>query len=209
MGGPDRREHLDAIGLRLLDGWMHARLGEAKRALFGGISGTVLELGAGTGANFRYLPPGCLVVAVEPNLAAHAHLRREAERRGVQVDVRAASAEALPLADGSVEVAIASLVLCTVADPARALAEVLRVLRPGGRFVCLEHVAAPDGTLLAGLQRAVDRPWRALFAGCSVRRDTEGMLRRAGFASVEVERLTFRTLAAPVRPLISAVARKG
>jgi SAM-dependent methyltransferase len=208
MAGPGRRGHLDALGLRLLDGWMHAHLGERKRALFAGLSGTVLEIGAGAGANLRYLPPGTHLVAVEPNAASHRHLLREAARRGVRLEVQAASAEALPLADGSVGAALSTLVLCTVADPERAIAEVRRVLRPGGRFLCVEHVAAPDGTLLAGLQRAVDGPWRRLFAGCSVRRDTEGMLRRAGFRSVEVERLTLRTLAAPVRPVIAAVATR-
>lgn len=209
MAGSSARAWFDAIGLRLLDGWIHARLGRAKLGLFGGLSGRVLEIGTGTGANFRYLLRGSRLVAVEPNVAAHVHIQRAAARRGVAVEVLAAAAEALPLRDATFDAVVASLVLCTVADPERAIAEVRRVLRPGGRFLCLEHVAAPEGTWLAAVQRAVDRPWQRAFGGCSVRRDTEGLLRRAGFASVEVEHLVLDTIAVPVRPLIAATARKA
>lgn len=198
-----------ALAFGLAEGWMHRRLGDHKRELFGGLSRTVLEIGAGTGNSFRYLRPGSHVIAVEPNAHAHRRLQANARRWGVTVDVRAAVAEALPLADGSVENAIASLVLCTVRDPQAALREILRVLRPGGRFWCLEHVAAPPGTLLARVQREIDRAWGAALGGCSVTRDTEALLRGAGFATVEVERVTFRTLLAPVRPLLAVVARKA
>jgi ubiquinone/menaquinone biosynthesis C-methylase UbiE len=202
------RDRLLAQGFGLAEGWMHRRLGEHKRELFGGLSHTVLEIGAGTGASFRDLRRGSHVVAVEPNVHAHERLRANARRWGVTVDVRAAVAEALPLADESVENAIASLVLCAVQDPEQALREILRVLQPGGRLWCIEHVAAVNGTLLARVQRGVEGIWSAAL-GCSVTRDTEALLRRAGFASVEVEHLTFPTLLAPVRPLVAAVARKA
>jgi SAM-dependent methyltransferase len=203
------REKLLALGFGLAEGWMHRRLGEHKRELFGGLSRTVLEIGAGTGANFRYLRRGSHVIAVEPNVHAHGRLRENARRWGTTVDVRAAMAEALPLADESVENVIASLVLCTVQDPEQAIREIVRVLKPGGRLWCIEHVAAEDGTLLARVQRGVEGVWSAVLGGCSVSRDTEALLRGAGFASVDVERLTFRTLLAPVRPLVAAVARKA
>lgn len=203
------RERLLALGFGLAEGWMHRTLGAHKRELFGGLSHTVLEIGAGTGANFRYLREGSHVVAVEPNVHAHERLRANARRAGVTVDVRAAVAEALPLADGSVENAIASLVLCTVQDPEQALRELLRVLQPGGRLWCLEHVAARHGTVLARVQHGVRGLWGGAFGGCSVTRDTEALLRAAGFESVEVEHLTWPTLLAPVRPLVAAVARKA
>jgi ubiquinone/menaquinone biosynthesis C-methylase UbiE len=177
-----------------------------KRDLFGGLPRTVLEIGAGTGANFRYLDPGTHVVALEPNVHAHAALRAAAARSGVTVDVRTARAERIPLPDGSVGAVIASLVLCSVEDPERTLAEVRRVLRPGGRFWCVEHVAAPGGTAVAGVQGLVRRPWHWLFEGCDTRRDTERLLREAGFAAVEVSPFTVRTALLPIRSHIAAVA---
>jgi ubiquinone/menaquinone biosynthesis C-methylase UbiE len=167
---------------------------------------TILEIGAGDGANFRYLAPGTHVIALEPNLHMHSHLRAAAARHRVTVDVRAGVAERIPLPDGSVDAIIASLVLCSVSDPARALAEIRRVLRPGGRFLCIEHVAAAEGTRLARVQRLVRRPWRWFFEGCETQRDTAELLRGSGFESVEVRPFTFRTAFVPIRPQIAAVA---
>ncbi len=200
------RARFNAWLLEALDGYQHRKYGELKREWFGGLPHTVLELGAGAGGNFRYLTPGTEVIAIEPNGHMHRWLRARARRHGVHVDVREASAEALPLPTASVDAVISSLVLCTVPDPARALAEVRRVLRPGGRYWCIEHVAAPEGTALAGLQRAVRRPWRWLFEGCETCRDTARLLREAGFASVEVTPFTLPTVFAPIRPQIAAVA---
>jgi ubiquinone/menaquinone biosynthesis C-methylase UbiE len=200
------RGRMNAWLLRALDPYSHAKYGALKRELFGGLPHTVVELGAGTGTSFRYLGRGTHVIAIEPNVHMHSRLRWAAVRDGVTVDVRAAVAERLPLADASVEAVISSLVLCTVADPARALAEVRRVLRPGGRFWCVEHVAAPEGSGVRRLQRSVRRPWRWLFGGCETQRDTARLLREAGFASVEVTPFTLRTVFAPIRPQIAAVA---
>jgi ubiquinone/menaquinone biosynthesis C-methylase UbiE len=200
------RGRFNAWLLEVLDGYQHRKYGALKREMFGGLPRTVLELGAGDGANFRYLAPGTRVIAIEPNMHMHRRLRARAARHGIHVDVRVATAEALPLADGTVDAVISSLVLCTVPDPARALAEVRRVLRPGGRYWCIEHVAAPEGTVLAELQRALRRPWGWLFEGCETCRDTARLLREAGFASVEVTPFTLPTVFAPIRAQIAAVA---
>lgn len=200
------RGRFNAWLLEVLDGYQHRKYAALKREMFGGLSHTVLELGAGDGANFRYLAPGTRVIAIEPNVHMHRWLRARAARHGIDVDVRAATAEALPLADRAVDAVISSLVLCTVPDPARVLAEVRRVLRPGGRYWCIEHVAAPEGSALAGLQRALRRPWRWMFEGCETSRDTARLLREAGFASVEVTPFTLPTVFAPIRPQIAAVA---
>ena len=130
-------------------------LGAQKRRLLVDLPGTVVELGSGVGANLRYLTPGSTLVAVEPNPAMHARLRRAARRRGVVLDLHPVPAERTGLADASADAVISSLVLCSVTDPAQVLAEVRRVLRPGGRFVFVEHVAAPHGTVLRRLQRSV------------------------------------------------------
>jgi SAM-dependent methyltransferase len=191
---------------RATDGYFARRYAHVKGELFGGLPHTVLEIGAGAGANFRYLSRGTHVIALEPNVHMHAALRAAAARRGVTVDVRAAVAERIPLPDASVEAVIASLVLCAVSDPERALAEIRRVLRPGGRFWCVEHVAAREGGLLARVQGLVRRPWRWLFDGCETRRDTARLIREAGFAAVELTPFTLRTALLPIRAQIAAVA---
>lgn len=199
------RGRVNAWLFRFLDEYQHRRLGGVKREAFGGLPPTVLEIGAGTGANLRYLGAGTRVIAIEPNRYMHPHLRAAARRWGIHLDLREGTAEALPLRDASVAAVVSSLVLCTVPDPAAALREIRRVLQPGGRLWCVEHVRAPEGTALARLQRLVARPWRWVFEGCECR-DLAGLLRAAGFASVEVEPFTFRTLFLPVRTAISAVA---
>lgn len=98
-------------------------------------------------------------------------------------------AERLDLPDTSVDAVISGLVLCTVADPAGVVAEVQRVLRPGGRYALLEHVAAPEGTALRRMQRAVRRPWGWAFEGCSVERDLRTVIEAAGFAETTVSDL--------------------
>ena len=200
------RSRFNALAFRLVDGYFHAKYRGIKRDHFGGLPHAVVELGAGTGANLRYLDPGSHVIAIEPNVHMHAALRAAARRWRVTVDVRASAAERLPLADGSAEAVISSLVLCSVSDPARVVAEIRRVLRPGGRFWCIEHVAAPRGTALSAVQRAVARPWRWLFEGCDTRRDLEALLRSAGFSRVEIRPVTLRTAFVPIRRQIAAVA---
>jgi SAM-dependent methyltransferase len=200
------RSRINAWFFRAMDGYVHRKYRHVKRELFGGLPRTILELGAGDGANFRYLAPGTHVIAVEPNVHMHASLRAAAARHRVTVDVRATVAERLPVPDATVDAVISSLVLCTVADPARALAEVRRVLRPGGRFWCIEHVAAPEGSGIARVQRLVKRPWRWFFEGCDTHRDVAGLLRGAGFAALEITPFTLRTAFLPIRPQITAVA---
>jgi SAM-dependent methyltransferase len=199
------RSRLNAWLFRFLDGYQHRRLGAVKREAFGGLPRTILEIGAGTGANLRYLGAGTRVIAVEPNRHMHPYLWSAARRWGIELDLREGTAERLPLPDASVSAVISSLVLCSVDDPAAVLGEIQRVLRPGGRLWCVEHVRAPEGTALATLQRIAARPWRWIFDGCECR-DLAGLLGAAGFASVEVEPFTFRTIFLPVRTAISAVA---
>ncbi|GIF68426.1 methyltransferase [Asanoa ishikariensis] len=158
-----------------------------KRRVFADLPETVVELGSGVGANLRYLRPGSTLVAIEPNAPMHRRLRAAAARRGVRLDLRERSAERTDLPDQSADSVISSLVLCTVADPAEVLAEVRRVLRPGGTFRFVEHVAARPGSPTRALQRMLRRPWAWTFEGCSCERDLAGLLRAAGFARVDIE----------------------
>jgi SAM-dependent methyltransferase len=158
-----------------------------KRRVFAGLPPTVVEIGSGVGANVRHLPPGSTLVAIEPNRPMHARLRAAAQRQGVRLDLRDRTAEHTGLPDRSADTVISSLVLCTVADPAEVLAEIRRVLRPGGTFRFVEHVAARPGTPTRALQRALRRPWAWTFEGCSCERDLATVIRAAGFARVDLE----------------------
>ncbi len=165
-----------------------------KQAAFGGIerNSTILEIGAGTGANLQHLPAGAHLYALEPSLRMHDRLRRRCAAVGVEVTILASGAETIPLPDASVDEVICSLVLCTTPDPGRVLAEVQRVLRPGGRFRFVEHVASPRRGMRALAQRAIRRPWGWLFEGCDPHRHTPDTIRQAGFTEVQLERRKLR-----------------
>jgi SAM-dependent methyltransferase len=182
-----------------------AMVAEEKRALLAPLSGTVLEIGPGGGNNLAFLRPDVRWIGVEPNPFFHDRLRARGERLGIDVDVRAATAEALPAADRSVDAVISSLVLCSVRDPEATLREVRRVLRPGGRFVFVEHVAAPHGSGLRVVQHALRPIWRALSDGCHPDRDTGRLIEAAGFSDVDLRR--FRLPVPIMGPHIAGVAR--
>lgn len=162
----------------------HMRKGKAKA--FADLPSKVVELGAGTGANLRYLPAGARLIAIEPNPYMHARLRRAARRRHVDLEIRTVVGERIDLPDASVGTVISSLVLCTVTDPAAVLAEIRRVLVPGGRFSFAEHVVAKPRTPTRLLQRIVRRPWAWAFEGCSCERDLASLIAAAGFATVDL-----------------------
>ncbi|HEX9889771.1 MAG TPA: methyltransferase domain-containing protein, partial [Nitriliruptorales bacterium] len=121
-----------------------------------------------------------------PNPAMHGRLRDSAHGHGVDLEVREVKGEQLPVGDDTADAVVCTLVLCGVDDPAQVLGEVERVLKPGGTFFFLEHVAAPEGTVDRAVQRAVRRPHRWMFNGCDVTRDTGRLIREAGFADVEI-----------------------
>lgn len=191
-----------------MDRYIHHHLGERKAALFADLPGTVVELGAGTGANMRYYRAGTRVIAVEPNPPMHRPLRDAAARHGVDVDIRTVGAQDTGLADGSVDAVVSTLVLCTVDDPAAVVAEVRRILRPGGRFLVLEHVAAPDPSPVARLQRLLWTGWRWAFEGCDLRRHTGDLLARAGFADVALERYRAGWIFLPVDDQVAGTLRR-
>jgi SAM-dependent methyltransferase len=177
-----------------------------KRKVFSGLPPEVVEVGPGVGANLRYLPPGCRMIAIEPNPYMHAGLRKHAARRDIDVEIHGVTGDAIDLDDQSVDAVISSLLLCTVPDPERVVGEIRRILRPGGRYAFLEHVAAPEGSLLRGIQHTVRRPWAWVFEGCSCERDLAAVIGSAGFASVEIEHYRVRSPFVPANPQIAGWA---
>ncbi len=164
-----------------------------KQNAFGNLrAGTIVELGAGTGANFRYIPEGSRLIAVEPNVAMHARLQRNAAVWSIDLELLASPGETIPLADNSVDEVIETLVLCTVTDPGKVLAEVRRILRPGGTFRFVEHVAAHPISPRRWIQWLVSKPWACLFEGCDTQRDTAKAIAAAGFSTVTIESKRFR-----------------
>ncbi len=198
---------------RVLAGAERAGLGADRAALLATASGRVLELGPGTGANLTHLPRGLdALILVEPSPAMRARLRARLAKVGAAAPGRlpaatvlAAAGDALPLPDGSVDIVVATLVLCSVRDPAAVLAEVRRVLAPGGRLLLLEHVAAPEGRTRR-LQRLLTPAWRRVAQGCHLDRDTRAALVAAGFddAGVSDHRIPG---AGPIGPALVGVAR--
>lgn len=157
-------------------------------ALVGALRGTVLELGPGDGANLRHYHPDVRLVAVEPRAAARARTSAAAARLGLHARVLDGRAEELALPGGSVDAVVCSFVLCSVADQAAALAEVHRVLRPGGRFLFAEHVAAPAGTWVRRGQNLVAGLTALVGARCRPNRETGPAIGRAGFDVVDLHR---------------------
>lgn len=166
---------------------IHRQHGRRKKAAIGGLSGTVVEIGPGTGANMAYYPPGVKVIGIEPNPAMHDRLRAKAAENGVDLEIRTMRGEQIDVADGSADAVVATLVLCGVDDPDAVLAEVKRILKPGATFFFLEHVAAPAGTPIRRVQDVVMPAHRWMFNGCEVNRDTAATLRRAGFAQIDLD----------------------
>jgi ubiquinone/menaquinone biosynthesis C-methylase UbiE len=185
---------------------------EHRRRLLEGVAGRVVEVGAGNGLNFAHYPPTATeVVAIEPEPTLRAAAERAASEAPVPVSVRPGTAEALGLADGEMDAAVASLVLCSVPDQARALAELRRVLRPNGELRFYEHVIADRQPLRAMLQLA-DRSglWPAICGGCHPARDTGAAIEAAGFTIERCERFGFRASALePSVPHILGIARRS
>lgn len=174
----------------ILAGPERAGLGDARTRLLAHASGRVVEIGAGTGVNLRHLPGGLRsLILLEPSTPMRARLERAVAvvRADLPTDVRVVdgSAAALPVADASVDTLISTLVLCSVADPQAAIAELRRALTPDGRLLLIEHVVGHGRT--RRLQRIIDPAWRIIGRGCRLVRDTRAELERGGFDTTQVD----------------------
>jgi SAM-dependent methyltransferase len=200
------RGRFNALFFGLIGPYLNWNLRRHKRRVFDQLPNRVVEIGSGVGANLRFLPADATLVAVEPNPHMHRRLRAAARRKGVRLELHDQVGERIDLPDHSVDAVISSLVLCTVTDPAHVLAEIRRILRPGGRFSFVEHVAAPARTPTRGLQRMLRRPWAWTFEGCSCERDLETTIRAAGFTAVAIEPYRLHTPFIPFNTHIAGTA---
>jgi ubiquinone/menaquinone biosynthesis C-methylase UbiE len=196
--------------LRMASGRKARGEDEYRTELLSGLSGRVVEVGAGNGLNFPLYPETVeQVVAVEPEPLLREAATKNALEAPVPIEVVDAVSGRLPVEDESFNAGVASLVLCSVPDQRRALAEFHRVIRPGGELRFYEHVIA-ERTIPAGLQRVADATfWPRVGGGCHLSRDTGAAIEQAGFTVETSKRFSF-TPGAPVPPIphILGVARR-
>lgn len=186
-----------------------AGLREMRHELLAQARGRVLELGAGTGLNLEHYPEeidGLTLVEPDPHMTKRLREKLAQAGREAEVLVVEAPAEELPFPDDSFDTVTVTLVLCTVPDQAAALAEIKRVLKPGGQFLFLEHVRSrrPE---LSKWQDRLEGPWRFLGDGCHCNRDTVSAISTAGFDLGDIERSELPKAPPIVRPLARGNAR--
>jgi ubiquinone/menaquinone biosynthesis C-methylase UbiE len=154
-----------------------------------GLRGSVIEVGSGDGRSFEHYPRDVeQLLAVEPDATARAAATERARKAAIPIDVVGGSAEKLPAEDGAFDAAVLMGVLCSVGDPAAALRELRRVLKPGGELRFWEHVRSGNAAFRR-LQRATDALfWTRALGGCETTRDTAATIAAAGFELVTLER---------------------
>jgi ubiquinone/menaquinone biosynthesis C-methylase UbiE len=182
-----------------------ACLGRWRAELLRDLSGEVLEVGAGTGSTLGLYPKAVTrLVMAEPD----PHMRHKLlEKRGT-IEVSDAAAEKLPFENESFDAVVCSLVLCSVRDQKAALAEIARVLKPGGKLVFLEHVAADGKPDRLKWQSRIEPVWKHLMGNCHLTRRTEAAIAAAGLDIESIQRESIRKALPIVRPSIRGVARK-
>ncbi|MET7771883.1 class I SAM-dependent methyltransferase [Nocardia sp. NPDC005366] len=185
------------------------RAGQAdvRRAQLAHAHGRTLEIGAGSGLSVPHYPDDLAeLVLLEPNQALRAQLTARTDAPAARVTVVDGDAHALRFPDASFDTVTASLVFCSVRDPARALAEVHRVLRPGGQFLFHEHVRGTG--LRATVQDLLTPVQRRLADGCHANRDFESLLRATDFHLETILRARMPTLLPTIVPLVVGTARR-
>lgn len=196
-----------ALGYAIIGRIGQPVIGKHRRRLLAHASGQVVEIGAGTGLNFRYYPSSVArVLASEPDPYMLKRLRNASRRAAVLIGVVDATAESLPLDDASADTVVATLMLCSVEDPVASLGEAWRVLKPHGRLLFFEHVRSVDPKLAANQDRRA-KSWGRLAGGCRPNRDTEASIRMAGFEVEEIDHFDVKG-SKTTRPHILGVARK-
>lgn len=175
-------------------------------------SGDVLELGCGTGANLEFYPDAVKkLVLAEPSI----HMRKKLlmkiaeSKRDANIEVLSDKAEHLSFLDESFDVVVCTLVLCTVKNLNKTLSEIYRVLKPEGKLLFIEHVAATNNPGRYKWQRRLAFLWKCVAAGCNLTRRTEEAIIQAGFNIVEIEYQSMRGVPKVVRPSIRGIAIKN
>ncbi|XP_075485882.1 uncharacterized protein LOC142525463 [Primulina tabacum] len=212
---PDWYEEFYASAMDKIMESYEAEIAGFKSQIFSSLRGKankILEIGIGTGPNFRYYAgnPGVDVFGIDPNKKMERYALASAEAAGIppsNFQFMQAVAEALPLNDASVDAIVGTLVLCSVKYVDLTLQEVRRVLKPGGYYIFVEHVAAKDGTILRFVQGILDPLQQLLADGCHLTRNTGTDIARAGFTSLDINQASVSTLSI-ISPHVYGIARR-
>lgn len=185
-------------------------LQEWRKTLLQDVSGDVIELGCGTGANLPFYQKMVnRLVLTEPN----PHMRHQltlklAAYAALPANLLDCPAESLPFSDGSFDAVVSTLLLCSVKNPEQVLSEIHRVLRPHGKLLFIEHVAASNRPDRLKWQRRIEPFWKILQCGCHLTRDTEKSILQAGFSCEKINRQSMRGVPPIARPSIWGEAQK-
>ncbi|TQJ35651.1 class I SAM-dependent methyltransferase [Arthrobacter sp. SLBN-122] len=211
--GPDPLQHpLFARAFARAVGGMDRRgAAEHPRRILAGLRGSIIEIGAGAGSSFPLYPPAVTrVLALEPDDYLRGVAEKQVAAAGVPVTVVAAAAEDIPAESGSADAVVASLVLCSVKDQSAVLAEIRRVLRPGGTLAYYEHVRSGH-PLVARAEDVLTPVWGRFMGGCHLNRDTLAAITAAGFTVKDNERFGFavQRLNPPLAHILGTAASLG
>lgn len=163
------------------------KVDQRKKELFSGLSGRVLEIGPGTGSNLPYYSKDVRLIGLEPNPHMQRYLTEKAVQMNRSLEIISGRAENIPLKGESVDAVVSTLVLCSVDNVQDTLSEIKRVLKPGGSFLFIEHVAAPEKSRLRKIQRTIKPLWKCVADGCHPNRETWKMIENAGFDQLEIQ----------------------
>jgi SAM-dependent methyltransferase len=190
-GGMSLSQWAFAAAYDVLNASVEWRIARYRRATAGIVTGDVLEIGGGSGANLRFFPADARLTFLEPNPHMVRKLRRRAAKLERHIEIVQDVGETMPFEDATFDTVLTTLVLCTVRDLGAVVAEARRVLRPGGRFIFYEHVAA-TGRAGRALQGGLNPAWKWATTGCHLDRDIESAVRSAGFSEVTVDHFNIR-----------------
>ncbi|CAG5123745.1 unnamed protein product [Candidula unifasciata] len=202
-----RKEKLEAFICYLLSGWVHRKFFHREKAiLFQQMQDikqksktelAILEIGVGSGMNFRFYPEGTRVTCLDPNPHHEAYLRKNLQKCDKNVKVvgfiQSFAENISAVESDTFDAVVCTLTLCTVRDPAKVLSEVRRVLKPGGTFFFLEHVAAQKGSFIRRVQNILQYMWPHLASGCNINRETWSFLDQSEFSQVQYRHYSANT----------------
>ena len=176
--------------------------GNRKKDLFQALHGSVLEIGAGTGVNLPFLPKDIHWTGIEPNPFMHRFVHEKAQMLDLNIDLQIGRAERLAFQDFQFDCVLSTLVLCSVSELEQTLSEIRRVLKPQGHFVFIEHVAAPKGSFLRGVQKTIKPAWKLVADGCRPDRELDNHINTAGFSDVHITSFNLDSPLSLIRPHI-------